>query len=242
MYLEILSIVLTIIILTFLIFTSKKSKNKKKLILIIAMKKRQREIRLKLIQQHLYNQKELDRLTKILKSMELTVLKSTNEREENSKLKENLQRIRPRSMAHLKRKIYDNNVNLSSTMGNDTFSEELIDIKLKQLKVILLCSSFIQLFLLIINMTANISIDYKAFIIFLSLSWLILIYYLVLIDRFNNGYYGTNYSEARELIYYIKNQKNRNDDNTKGKKIFYHNTETEHFEKRPEVIVETECL
>lgn len=268
MYLEVLSIVFTIIILSFLIFTSKKSKNKE-LIAKMTMVMFQREIEINLSQQQLREQilkaimlstkeqkdrlsrkEQEDRILKILKSMQSIDLKSTSEREENSKLKENLRQIRPRRMAYIKlkrekrqEKMKYNNMNLfSNATRNDTFSEELIDIKLKQLKLILLCSSFIQLFLLVINITTKILIDYKAFIIFLSLSWLILIYYLVLIFRFNNGYYGTNYSEARELIYYIKNQKDSSNNNTKGKKIFYHNTETEDSEKQPEVIGETECL
>lgn len=40
---------------------------------------------------------------------------------------------------------------------------------------------------------------------------------IILNYRFKNGYFGTNYLEAKELIYYIKNSKNNTH---KGKKIF----------------------
>lgn len=37
--------------------------------------------------------------------------------------------------------------------------------------------------------------------------------------RIKKGYYGTNYGESKEILYYLKTDKNRNDKNS-GKKIF----------------------
>lgn len=70
----------------------------------------------------------------------------------------------------------------------------------------------------------SIDVHYIIFALLTVLVWLIVICQILLIYRNEKGYYGTNYDEAKEIIYFI--MKSSNDDiNTHGGKKFLNEME-----------------
>ena len=66
----------------------------------------------------------------------------------------------------------------------------------------------------------NVNIQYIVFTFLTVLIWLVLINQMLLTYRNKKGYYGTNYDEAKEIIYFIKKTSSDDINTSGGKKIF----------------------
>ena len=97
--------------------------------------------------------------------------------------------------------------------------------------------NIISLFSLIYNILylSSINIRFEILICTNILTWLILIYSLLILYRIKRGFYGTTYFEAKDIIYYIiKNQNINNNKFNNGKKIL--NTTTNFVNEAREFI------
>lgn len=95
--------------------------------------------------------------------------------------------------------------------------EELVKNKSQKNSKILLLLVLINICNYILNLKIP-NLNSKIISLFLTVTFgLIAFYNILIIYRSRKGYYGTNYDEAKEILYFIK--QNNNDIN-KGKKIF----------------------
>lgn len=60
---------------------------------------------------------------------------------------------------------------------------------------------------------SNMNLEHVILIILNILPWMIMLHRVLVIYRVKNQFYGTNYDEAKELIYFIKNSRNNDSQN-----------------------------
>lgn len=126
-------------------------------------------------------------------------------------------------------KFYDNDS--ENNTNKSIIVEEIYEKKKKiynrALSAILLCI----LIYCIKNILFNTEIN-MAFLIFLYvLVGLIMISRILISYRISKGYYGTNYEESKEILYYLLEDKDKNDKNS-GKKIFNEIEERNNLEEK----------
>lgn len=111
-----------------------------------------------------------------------------------------------------------------STQKHDSFSENYIETKLKKCRKAIWSIIVFSILYNYLKYFNYVNIEDNTFIFLLIMLWLVTGCYMLFNYRYVKGYYGMNYTEAKDLIYFIKQLKNNNN-NTKGKKIFNENKE-----------------
>lgn len=127
-------------------------------------------------------------------------------------------------MHHIKRRKIIKKEVIEESFGNideknmsicDDFIKKKID-KCNKIMKIISCFAIICFICNFFDENRNIVI--WRFVILVGLACLLFLYHFILIYRYEKGFYGTTYEEAKELLYFIK--QNNNNNYTKGKKIF----------------------
>lgn len=88
--------------------------------------------------------------------------------------------------------------------NNSSILDMLINEKSKRNENMMIVISIYMILNYYLYVFVNVNIQYVVFVLLTALVWLIVIYQIVLIYRSKNGYYGTNYEEAKEIIYFTK--------------------------------------
>lgn len=154
--------------------------------------------------------KELENLyakkIKIYQDFHNDIEQSTNQTEQIITVKEKL------ISDFVKVKVIDNKI-------KPNVVKDLLSKKIRSCFCALILNIGCLLVFFAINSWSTINIKTEVIICLCSLIFCMLIFNLLTIYRISKGYYGTNYEEAKELIYLFKEDSNKNGKNT-GKKIF----------------------
>lgn len=119
-----------------------------------------------------------------------------------------------------KKKNIENNLRKNrKAMKNICVLDDFIEKKLEKNSKIMKFLLFFMVLYFIYESYFNKNLVKLRFGILVGLACLLVLYNILIIYRYEKGYYGTNYEEAKELLYYIKKTKNNHNDSN-GKKIF----------------------
>ena len=131
-----------------------------------------------------------------------------------------LERYKRKATRETVEKIFGFRIFSDNTVESRDFEEAILEDKAKKNSIAILGLFFSVLIYSLLYFVFEINVKFEIFFVITVMIVMVVMNQMIITYRMKKGIYGTNYTEAKEILYFIKEYSKNNQDINKGKKVF----------------------